>query len=303
MQLGEALGGSVDAMMRSAGYTDTKLFFKAVEDGKIMANDVLPKFGKELQKMAKEGGALDAVMGKTQAQFTRFMNSVQEASLTIYESGAKTGLAYGFGQLSDLLVEIKPALEVVGQLASGAMTMFTAALKTLALPLRGIIALIGGFGETLKALGVEDGTGLIWRLVGGGGALVLMATKFKWATTAVMSLNAQLVILAARLAPILAAYAVMEDVILYARYGDKANTVTGDFVRGAKQLSGMGIGDIVKNTYNGFAQYSPLGWTGMLPTVDVNIKLDGEETKKMVHAQVVKSDQSKNAATQTEVSQ
>ena len=107
--MGEALGGSVDAMMRAAGYTNMQDFFKAVEAGKLKSKDVLPKFAEEMKKMAREGGALDAVMNKTRAQMGRFFNTLTEAKDTIFQGGMDEGLGYMFGSLADSLERLAPA--------------------------------------------------------------------------------------------------------------------------------------------------------------------------------------------------
>lgn len=132
--MGEALGGSVQAMMRAAGFEDEKTFFKAVEAGQIMAEDVLPKFGKELSKMAREGGALDAVTKKTRAEMNRFFNTLTMGKDTIFQSGMGAGLAYMFGELSDVLKDNKESFQAFGAAFKGVTYTLVTALKILIAP-------------------------------------------------------------------------------------------------------------------------------------------------------------------------
>ena len=295
------MGGSVQAMMRAAGYTNEKEFFKAVEAGKVLTKDVLPKFSKELHKLAMSGGALEKTMQSTPAQFARFMTALTEAKLSFYDNGMNKGLAYMFKEMADLLQELNPLAEAFGNMFRGAISAVTAAVKVLAIPMRVIVRIFESFSNILKELGVEDGTGMLWRLVGAGGVLALMATRFSWITKAVWTLNTALLTTLARLAPFIAAYGAIEDVFLYMKYGDNANTITGTVAKGLKQSSNMGVGEIMQNMWAGYSRNSPLAMLGMIPeytpTVEITVK-DGEFSKA-IDAKL----QKKTATTQSEVAQ
>lgn len=297
------MGGSVQAMMRAAGFSNEKDFFKAIEAGKILTKDVLPKFSQELRKMAREGGALDKTMNSTPAQFQRFMNALTDTKLAFYDNGMNKGLAYMFAGLSDLLQEMRPVTEALGNVFRGAITSITMAVKILLIPLRAVVAIFESFGNVLKELGVDDGMGLVWRLVGAGGVLALMATKFGFVTRAIVMMNTALLTTLARLAPIIATYAVLEDMFLYAKYGDKANTVTGTYIQGIKQIPDMGVGGFMQNMVQGYTRNSPLAMMGLLPEYNVNVNVNDGEFAKAVTATVDKSTQAKTAATQSEVAQ
>lgn len=222
------MGGSVDAMMRAAGYKDTKTFFKAVEDGKIMANDVLPKFGKELQKMAKEGGALDAVMGKTQANFNRFMNALTEAKLVLYNNGMDDGLNYMFNSLANILQDMKPILKIVGQAFRGFVTILTAGLRLVMAPINMVV---DALGDLFGFLGVgEKGSNVFWGVVGAGGTLMLLLSRFKMISNIVGGINAGILLMMRRLALIASPLLVVEDYYVAQKGGKSAmftpNSVT-----------------------------------------------------------------------------
>lgn len=290
MQLGEALGGSVDAMMRAAGYSDTKTFFKAVEDGKIMANDVLPKFGKELQKMAKEGGALDAVMGKTQAQFSRFMNSLTEAKLAIYGGGMDNGLAYMFSGLSGILEDLKPVLKVVGALFKGFVTVLSTGLRLVLAPINMVIE---GISELWGLLGGGDrGTQFFWSVVGAGGTLMLLLSRFKMLREFVFGVNTQLLVMLGTMARIVAPLLVIEDVWTSMQGGRSVTGAGGSFT--ATSIFG-------ENSITKFLD-KPLN-SFFTNDTNVTISVKGDEAAKFIQATVDKSNQSKNAVAQTELAQ
>lgn len=292
-QLGDVLGGSVDAMMRAAGYTNLEDFFKAVEAGKVKSKDVLPKFAEEMKKMAREGGALDAVMQKTRANMGRFFNVLDEGKNKIFQGGMDESLSYMFGSLADLIQELTPLAEAFGAAFRGAVTTITAGIKIALMPFRGLVALFDSLGDNLERLGILDGSGGLWSLVGAGGVLFLMATRFSFLSKAIWSVNSALVAMAARFAPIIAAYAAIEDMALYATYGDKADTLTG---RAVSLTKGSGALDspsaMLKNLYKGYAQYSPLSWV-------IDIKVDDSQFGKAINATA----SPKNAVTQAETAQ
>ena len=214
--------------MRAAGYKDTKTFFKAVEDGKIMANDVLPKFGKELQKMAKEGGALDAVMGKTQANFNRFMNALTEAKLVLYNNGMDDGLNYMFNSLANILQDMKPILKIVGQAFRGFVTILTAGLRLVMAPINMVV---DALGDLFGFLGVgEKGSNVFWGVVGAGGTLMLLLSRFKMISNIVGGINAGILLMMRRLALIASPLLVVEDYYVAQKGGKSAmftpNSVT-----------------------------------------------------------------------------
>lgn len=297
------MGGSVQAMMRAAGYSNEKEFFKAVEDGKVLTKDVLPKFSEELKKMSKAGGALDKTMESTPAQFQRFMNAITEAKLVFYENGMDKGMAYFFKEFTTIIQDLNPAIKAFGKIFQGVAITLTAAFKLISVPLQFIVDLFGSFDQVLKELGIEDGTGTLWKMVGAGGVLVLMATRFSFVTKAVWSLNAALLTTLARLAPFIATYAALEDVFIYMKYGDKADTVTGTAVKGVKQIPQMGVGGFFENALAGYTRNSPLAMMGLLPEYNVSVAVKDGEFSKAITATMEKSNQSKTAATQSEVSQ
>ena len=284
-------------MMRAAGYTSEKDFFKAVEAGKIMASEVMPKFADELKKVARTNGALEATTKKTRAEMQRFFNQLTYAKDAIFQGGMDEGLGYMFGSLADLIKELEPLAKAFGAVFRGAITTITAGVKIALTPFRGLVDLFESLGDNLERLGILDGTGGIWSMVGAGGVIALMATKFSWLAKAIWTVNAALLAMMARFAPIIAAYAVLEDLALYATYGDKADTITGRAIKGlqagAEQVNPRGI---FENLWKGYSEYSPVGFL-------VNVSVNDSELSKVISANVEQTNQKKAAINQTETSQ
>lgn len=308
------MGGSVQAMMRAAGYSNEKEFFKAVEEGKVLTKDVLPKFSEELKKMSKAGGALDKTMESTPAQFQRFMNAITEAKLVFYENGMDKGMAYFFKEFTTIIQDLNPAIKAFGKIFQGVAITLTAAFKLISVPLQFIVDLFGSFDQVLKELGIEDGTGTLWKMVGAGGVLVLMATRFSFVTKAVWSLNAALLTTLARLAPFIAAYAALEDVFIYMKYGDNADTVTGTAIKGLSENS-VGRRYLSKpETFKDDGWFSrtigsQMGMFEMWKAVftgdrsGLTITVNDSEFAKAITVTTDRNNQAKTAATQSEVSQ
>jgi tape measure domain-containing protein len=294
-QLAEALPGSVAAMMRASGFTSEKDFFKAVEAGKIMASEVMPKFADELKKIARTNGALEATTKKTRAEMQRFFNQLTYAKDAIFQGGMDEGLSYMFGSFADVLKELEPVAKALGAMFRGAIVTITGAIKVALLPFRALVGLFDSLGDNLERLGVLDGSGGIWSLVGAGGVLTLMATQFKWVTKAIWGANSALVTMAARFAPIIAAYLAIEDLAMYAMYGDNANTLTGKAVNLLKQKDGDQLG-------NFFRDQAFIGTQGAATKQLIEISMKGD-ADNLFNVIINKVSQSTSAITQMETAQ
>jgi predicted Rdx family selenoprotein len=282
-------------MMRAAGYDNEKDFFKAVEAGKIMASEVMPKFADELKKVARTNGALEATTKKTRAEMQRFFNQLTYAKDNIFQGGMNEGLSYMFGSFADLLKEMEPVAKALGAMFRGAVVTLTGAIKVALVPFRGLVALFDSLGDNLERLGILDGSGGMWSVVGGAGVLVLMATRFNWLSKAVWSVNSALLTMAARFAPIIAAYAVLEDLALYATYGDKADTAVG---RAIKYTQTNPLAD----TTSKLSSFTPTGWIANQAKTLVEVTMKGD-ADNWLSAKIDQFSHITSAVTQTETSQ
>lgn len=114
-QLGERLPGAMQAMARALGVTMPELS-KMLDNGELMAEQVLPKFGAELRRTF--AGGLDDAINSTQAQINRFKNSLLEVMDTIGRSGFIDGLTAGMSALADTLRDpaVIQSLAMIGSL-------------------------------------------------------------------------------------------------------------------------------------------------------------------------------------------
>lgn len=83
-QLGERLPGAFQIAARSMGVTTQELG-KMLQQGQVLAEDMLPKFAAELRNTF--GGEVEAAANDTQAAFNRFSNAVFELQASFAESG------------------------------------------------------------------------------------------------------------------------------------------------------------------------------------------------------------------------
>lgn len=276
------MGGSVQAMMRAAGYSNEKEFFKAVEDGKVLTKDVLPKFSEELKKMSRAGGALDKTMESTPAQFMRFMNALTKAKLEFYDNGMNKGLATLFSDLSDTIEGLNPLIKAMGGIFRGVAGVLSGAFKLIITPVQILTDTISGLWNML---GFSDGTNSkIWAVIGAGGTLMLLVTRFKFIKDIVVGTNTALLALMANLARIAIPLLAIEDI-----YGGMNGKVSATGAGGRFSAQSI-LGD-------------SFAWMDKPLNQLVTIEVKGDEAAKFIQTTVEKGNQSKTAATQSEVSQ
>ena len=86
-----------------------------MENGELLAADVLPKVAIEMRKMANAGGALEQKLMTTRVQQGRFFKELETAQNIIFKSGFDKGLANMFNSLANGLVDSKKGLEGLGK--------------------------------------------------------------------------------------------------------------------------------------------------------------------------------------------
>lgn len=163
-QFGERLPGAYQAAARAMGVTSAELS-KMMEDGELVAEDLLPKLSVELLKMANSGGQLQKAMNNTASAIARFQNNVIIANKTFNEAGFDKAVRDLFNTMSDAIMRAEPLWIALGKATEFAM-----------FPLRAFFELLGVLGEDLgdynKLLSEHEG---LVKLAG----LAMMAL-FKW---------------------------------------------------------------------------------------------------------------------------
>lgn len=108
-QLGEVMPNALQVMAKAAMdagiSTDgsVKSLMKLMEEGKVMANEVLPHFSKRLRETAATG--LDKAMDSNRVAMNRLVNATQIAGDTIFTSGWGEGLTDLFNSLAEMIKE------------------------------------------------------------------------------------------------------------------------------------------------------------------------------------------------------
>lgn len=115
MQLGDALPGAVQVFAKALGITEAELF-KQMEQGKVIAKDVLPKVAKAYKEAAEEGGAYQLALKGLRVTEGQFLVQTQRAADTIFKSGFSAGLSNLYKTLGEVLKDSEGQLKKIGQL-------------------------------------------------------------------------------------------------------------------------------------------------------------------------------------------
>lgn len=114
-QLGERIPGAFGIAARAMGVT-TRELDKMMQQGKLVAEDFLPKFAAEMQRTF--GPGLEAAMNSPRAQFDKFSNSVIALKETIGTQLMPTATALINNVFVPLVTWVGKNIEVLGFLAT-----------------------------------------------------------------------------------------------------------------------------------------------------------------------------------------
>ncbi len=284
--MAESAPGSVEALAKAFGFTDTAAFRKRVEQGGLQLDaDKAKAFAKELRLIANANGALGEVTQKTRAELNRFLNQLTYAKDEIFKNGMNDGLSYMFSTLSDTLENLKPVAKALGGIFKGVVSALSGAFKLLVAPIEIVVQSIAGLWGML---GLGGAGNKVWEIVGAGGILVLLASRFAFIRNAVFGVNVQLLGMLANLARIAVPLLIIEDV-----WGS---------VQGKKSVTGQGGAWSAESLFGkSFAWMDrPLNSFGETKVV---VEVKGDEAAKFVTATVDKTNQQRAAINQTETSQ
>jgi tape measure domain-containing protein len=136
-QFSEAIPGGIRIFADALGMSE-QAFFKAMEAGKLMSKDVLPKVAKQMAITARKGGALSTAMDTNRASMNRMITAFQTFQKKIFDAGFSKVLTELFNTFTDLFT-------VLGPLATTTMAALTTAFQVFTFPLRIAAALIADF--------------------------------------------------------------------------------------------------------------------------------------------------------------
>lgn len=107
--MAEQIPGAMDAFVKAAreAFKDenigTKELFKLMEDGKLLAKDILPLVGKHMSEAAKKGGALEKMLHGNMVAMNRLRQTWQNFQNAIFMGGFGEALTKWFNQLAAIL--------------------------------------------------------------------------------------------------------------------------------------------------------------------------------------------------------
>lgn len=135
-----------------------------MEDGKLLAGDVLPKVAKELRKTAKSGGALDNAMDMNRISMNRMITAFQEMGQAFFESGFGGVMTNLFDGIRDAVVGLTPTVKVLSAVFSGFFEVVSLPLRLLAASIADLANMFGlsevegeKFISTMKTIGAVIG--------------------------------------------------------------------------------------------------------------------------------------------------
>lgn len=181
-QLAENIPGSIEIFADAMGISEKEMF-KQMDQGKILAQDVLPKVAKQYAKVARENGALGKATEKVNSHYQRFLSALTQAKVDFFEGGFGQQMAEVFKIMSQFLKTTD--FRAMGALFGGMIRGMTEALNILLLPLKSMLNLFGLiFGEDGAKwagyiLGVSLLAGKVIMLANALGKLLVVARLLK----------------------------------------------------------------------------------------------------------------------------
>jgi len=127
LQMGDQLPGAMRAMARAAYRLNITQddsiasMNKAMEQGLLMSEEILPVFADELWKAANQGGALAEAMQNTGSAIERFRTNFWYANKTFQEAGMDRGVRNLMNTMSDFIMRAEPLWIIFGKVSDAAL--------------------------------------------------------------------------------------------------------------------------------------------------------------------------------------
>lgn len=155
-QLGERLYGAFNLAAKSLGKTTSELN-KMLEQGQVLAKDLIPAMIPNIQKLARNNGALEKQLESTRTAQNRFIFDVQSAADKVFQSGFSQGLKELYATLSDEIDSTGGAQENLGNIFDKFFKAVAAAVKVLTPALESLLYVVSkvvdGWTEIFKVGG------------------------------------------------------------------------------------------------------------------------------------------------------
>lgn len=164
-QMGDRMPIAVSTMAKAVGVSNKELL-KMMEQGKLVSEEVLPKFAYGLRVAAREGGALSAGMKSLQAQENRLKTTWTDLVTTFNNAGGMGGQGSVLSTLTDAMESLMPVVEFLGWAFAKWAEKFKYVVDSLTAPLKFISKYQELFNE---ATGKDIGFGrAVFEMVTGG---------------------------------------------------------------------------------------------------------------------------------------
>lgn len=113
LQLAESLPGAIQIFARSIGKSEAELF-KMMENGELLAADVLPKVAKEMKAVAAVG--LESKLDTLRVAQGQFFNELEKSANTVFKGGFAEGLKELFQTMTISIRENGDTLKNFGEI-------------------------------------------------------------------------------------------------------------------------------------------------------------------------------------------
>lgn len=140
-QLGDRLPVAMSVAARAMN-TNVQGLTKMLEAGELVATDFLPKFGKELSKAARNGGALAAALQTSGVAMQRFGTTIQLGVFDAFQEGAGAGLASFFNDLSEVVQQQTPLFKTLGRVVGKTLEIMGVGIRAVTQLLRPFIMVL-----------------------------------------------------------------------------------------------------------------------------------------------------------------
>lgn len=217
-QLAERLPIAFRALEQATGKTLPELR-KMMELGQL-GTDVLPAFGRELRKIAMQGGALAEKIESARVAQRGFVTQLQKSQDVVFQSGFEEGISELFRSMIENLKDSEEGLEGLGKFFKLLFKIIEKGLDVIIPILNGLLALLGllseNFSLVVASLGMMYGS----KVLGGLAALRTGLLGIAGASSAVnMSVKAMALSFSALFAKIFLVSKALEELFAMTQKG------------------------------------------------------------------------------------
>lgn len=189
LQLGESLPNAIGIFARAMGVSEAELF-KMMEQGQVLASDILPKVAKEMSRVANSGGALEEKYKTARVAQGRFFTQLEQAQNTLFQGGMDEGIGSFFNDLAHSLKELAPTLQIIGKVFKVAFVLIGSAIRLVAVPLQMLSSLVYTIADALvnfrEVIVVGLGVAFLTKMTLISKAVTAMSMAFKGLTGRIM---------------------------------------------------------------------------------------------------------------------